>query len=538
MVRFLVLGSVLLAVIGLPLSARATSYLVILLDDVGTDKVGAYAGDTYGASTADDLPDTPNLDALAGVGLRFTNAWTNPVCSPSRASLLTGRYPFQHDVGVLVAAGTPSLSTAESTLPEVLSDAAYTAAALPSGVFGKWHLGEWSTGGTTWSVSGTYADVPNPGEHGFVAFAGTLLGAVETYRSWTRVDWPVGGAAEVATSTTWAPDAAVDDAVRWISGQSGDWMTVVVLQAAHTDEDGTKGRYEGDDLPPFTSCPDVDGDGACSSDEVYLGLVEAADDRVGLLLSDLAAVDPALLEDTVVVVMGDNGTPRNVIDPRLLPSGERAEAGKNSAYESGVRVPLLLTRGCDWMDQSDGAYDGWYSDGSAACAGSAISLASPGLAVSAPVQVMDLYATITELAGSTFPSPSSSISLTPCLSATTASAADCGSAALAGRMQYAETFFRPYTPGSNFGTTGLASSGELAAKAGDFKVVGRIQGSPLRQCMRWELYDLSTDPYETDDLRGGGSVMDGLQTSQYRALRYFISHELAPDWIPSTTCRG
>lgn len=516
-----------------PVQARGV--LVFVLDDLGADKVGAYADERYGSTTPTYLPDTPTMDGLADIGLRFTNVWANPVCSPTRASILTGRYAYQHDIGQIVLSNTPELSTGETTLPEVLADAASTPTAVTSGAFGKWHLGTTSAGGTNWTVAGSYADAANPLRHGFASFDGFLAGSVADYTAWTRVQ-SSGQSGTVATSNTWTPDATLDATADFVAGQAGDWFAWVAINAPHTDEADGESSWESNDLPADVACPDLDGDGACGQSEIYAGLVAAADGRIAEVLADLAATDPALLEDTTILVLGDNGTPSSVLEAPFLASGERTSAGKATVYESGVRVPLVIARGCDWMDQADGSFDGLYDGVEVACQGATEDMVTPGLAVSAPVQVQDVFATVSELAGSSYAAPSSSASLVPCFSATSANASTCGSSAFDSRRQYTEYFKRPYTSATTYGTTGVASSGEAALKRGNHKIVARITGTGSRACVKWEMYDLSTDPYETDDLRAGGSTMTTAQSTAFNALRTYLRTTLAPDWLPTKNC--
>lgn len=76
---------------------RRSNILLIIADDLGNDKVGVYAeGDNK------TRPRTPNIDRLAAEGVRFTNAYSNPVCSPTRAGILTGRYSLRHGVGTII----------------------------------------------------------------------------------------------------------------------------------------------------------------------------------------------------------------------------------------------------------------------------------------------------------------------------------------------------------------------------------------------------------------------------------------------------
>jgi arylsulfatase A-like enzyme len=139
---------------------RPPNVLIVLLDDVGTDKIGAYAEHPRPAHT-------PNLDALAAEGVLFRNAWATPQCSPSRAALLTGRYGRRSGVGRTVQAYESSyeLPPDELTLPEMLRGAPD---AWDSSEVGKWHLATYasvdnvaararraSTGTTRWSRTST-----------------------------------------------------------------------------------------------------------------------------------------------------------------------------------------------------------------------------------------------------------------------------------------------------------------------------------------------------------------------------------------------
>jgi arylsulfatase A-like enzyme len=108
---------------------------------------------------------TPHLDALADSGIRFTRWYSSsPVCSPSRAGLLTGRYPTRTGITQILQGkrGTPGLPQSEITLATALKAAGYK-----TGLFGKWHLGS------------TFEHHPNG--HGFDEFFGFMTGAIDYY---------------------------------------------------------------------------------------------------------------------------------------------------------------------------------------------------------------------------------------------------------------------------------------------------------------------------------------------------------------------
>ena len=119
----------LLVLFPLVAAAEQPNFVVIFADDLGYGDLGAYGSETIR---------TPNLDRMAAEGMRFTDFYaTAPFCSPSRASLLTGRYPVRAGVPyVLFPTELTGLPPAEITIAEILSDEGYATAAI-----GKWHLG-------------------------------------------------------------------------------------------------------------------------------------------------------------------------------------------------------------------------------------------------------------------------------------------------------------------------------------------------------------------------------------------------------------
>lgn len=135
---------------------KQPNFIVIYCDDLGYGDLGCYGSDTV---------KTPHLDGLADEGIRFTNWYSNsPVCSPSRASLLTGKYPARAGVGEILGAkrGSHGLPADEVTLAKALKPAGYRTA-----LFGKWHLG--------------LSEETSPNAHGFDEFFGFKAGCVDFY---------------------------------------------------------------------------------------------------------------------------------------------------------------------------------------------------------------------------------------------------------------------------------------------------------------------------------------------------------------------
>lgn len=273
--------------------------LIVVADDVGVDLVNA-----YGESAA--APCTPNLDALAQEGLLFRNAWACPVCSPTRAALLTGRHGFRTGIGNTVENNESGLSLAETTLPELLTS--YSSACI-----GKWHL------------SG--ADGPlHPNDSGFQHFDGFLRGAVNDYSSWQRV---VDG--QSSLSNAYTTIEFTDQAIAQIAALPQPWLVVLNYNAAHSPFH----------LPPTSLCPV----GACSTTwcegattnsndrRLARAMVESLDVKLGELIAAVDAASP----NSYVFFLGDNGTPGTAsINPFT------AAHAKGTLYEGGVNVPLIV----------------------------------------------------------------------------------------------------------------------------------------------------------------------------------------------------
>jgi arylsulfatase A-like enzyme len=125
--------------------------LLVVLDDVGVDRVAAYGA-------LENPPATPTMDGLAARGVRFDRCWSTPFCSPTRATLMTGRYGFRTGIGVPLREGEKGLSVEEWSLPRTLNAA--TKSAYFTAAIGKWHL------------AGSAAAVEHPRRMGFEHYAG------------------------------------------------------------------------------------------------------------------------------------------------------------------------------------------------------------------------------------------------------------------------------------------------------------------------------------------------------------------------------
>lgn len=292
--------------------AGANNVLLLILDDWGID-----ASELYNAETGPgiQLANMPHIKSLADNGLLFTRGYAQPICSPTRATLLTGRQTYQHGVGNPNTDTT--LPATEMTFPEII------ATEVPEyglASFGTWHLGSGDTG---------------PFETGgWVNFSGTLQGGVQDYSDWTRIKIVDGVLVDDGTLVTnlvangdydspYATSVQVDEAVSFIDAQGNDpWVVWMGFNAPHD---------------PFHDPPaDLAPEGGYSTSgnankDLYVRMLEALDTEIGRLLE---SVD---LSKTNIIVIGDNGTPGQVDQ---APAGGLA-AAKGSLNEGGIHVPFF-----------------------------------------------------------------------------------------------------------------------------------------------------------------------------------------------------
>jgi len=330
-------------------AAAQDNILLVIADDLGVDSLSAYNAGTAGAS----LPATPTLDGLAASGLRFTQAYANPVCSPTRAAILTGQHAWRTGVGTVVTPqSNNSLTAGAFTLPEAF--AANPALGYQLATFGKWHL---SIGPGTNMARCTIG--------GWPSFAGFNGGQVADYQSWVRhVSDGTPAGTSSAPCTNYATTQTVDDALAWIAAQEAlgaPWFAWVAFGAPHAPFH----------LPPAALCPDYatlpgGADIALNPRPYYEAAIQALDTELGRLL---AGIDRA---HTNILFVSDNGTPNEVLQPPF-PAGR----GKGTLYEGGIRVPLIVQ-------------------------GPAV--VAPGRVADQPLHVVDLFDTILELAGISRPS--------------------------------------------------------------------------------------------------------------------------------------
>ena len=379
--------------------------LLVISDDLGLDASSGYQVGT-------DLPVTPTLDALAANGLIFDNAWSSPLCSPTRATILTGRYGIR----TRVLAPSDQISLMETSLQSFIDT--NVPDTYSHAVIGKWHLAGPDNGGND-----------NPNLMGISHYAGLLRGGVQDYFDWEMVENGRESRSNVYTTT-----AFVDLAIDWIAEQEEPWFTWLAFNAPHTPFHlPPLELHDRDDLSPDEQ--DISRDPR----PYYLAAIEAMDRELGRLLGSFSDDTRA---NTIIIYMGDNGTPRRVVQ------GHGRLHAKGSVYEGGVAVPMIISgRGVTRAGERENAL----------------------------VSSVDLFATIADLAGTDTAEFNDSKSFSALLGST-------GD----GPRQYGYTEVK------------VDERDDWALRNSRYKLVQR---GPRRE----ELYDLEMDPYEQENLSGNGS---------------------------------
>ena len=347
-------------------SSPRPNILLIIGDDIGLDvTTDMYPGliddlvKQYGP-TGHNHPDykmidghpasTPTLDTLTQAGMKFTQAWVNTFCSPTRTSILTGLYSVK--TGVLDYMGYLS-ETHHSFVRDLKEKGGYSTA-----VFGKWHI----------AGLGQYPGMM-PKEAGFDLYRGNLSGGIQTYfeydyhiqddttppHEYRTEKAPVRSLPGIAP-TTYAPVVKAADAIAWLTEQEKKnpdkpWFVWFAFNLSH---------ITGQQLPNPMCVPNIDtldevsvkemkacggsfgsaNTGNCSSEALMRAMTNSMDTIIGKLLDVVDKLD----KNTYVIYLGDNGTwmfgsKREFIDNMYITKQGR---GKGTAYESGVRVSMAV----------------------------------------------------------------------------------------------------------------------------------------------------------------------------------------------------
>jgi len=281
-------------------AAEKPNIVFILADDLGSYDVGWRNSEIK----------TPNLDALCQRGAKLENFYVQPVCSPTRSSLMTGRYPMRYglQVGVIRPWADYGLPLEERTLAQALREAGYTTA-----ICGKWHLG---------SIDKAYW----PNARGFDHWYGHLQGALDyfTHIREDKLDWFKNGA--VCEDKGYTTHLVGAEAARLVRDQSKDkpLFLYVPFNAVHDPLQAPE-EYK----TPYAQLK--------GPRRTYAGMVAAMDEMVGKIV---AAVDEtSRRSSTLFIFCSDNGGPR----PGVVTSNGPLRGGKTTLYEGGTRTCAFAT---------------------------------------------------------------------------------------------------------------------------------------------------------------------------------------------------
>jgi arylsulfatase B len=312
--------------------AGAPPNIVILLaDDLGWNDIGYHNPEIL----------TPNLDAFVAGGLELDRFYVAPVCTPTRAGLMTGRYGIRYGMqeAAILQHELHGMPASEELIPEMLARAGYTHRALS----GKWHLGH------LWAAY-------HPLQHGFTETYGAYTGSFsyDTHFKNGELDWHRGY--DPSFDTGYSTDLIADEAIRFIQDRAGEapFFLYVAFNAPHTP---LSAKQECEDRYP----------GLTGTRKTFAAVVSCMDDAIGRILQTLD--DLQIRDNTFVLFLSDNGGDEDN-------GGDNAPLrdDKGEVYEGGIRVPAALA---------------WPGGG----------LLPPGTVLTTPMTYVDIFPTLMRMAG-------------------------------------------------------------------------------------------------------------------------------------------
>ena len=308
------LMSLLLAALATPLAAGTDkpNVVLILADDLGVECLSAYGGTSH---------QTPNIDRLAKEGMRFTRCFANPYCSPSRGQLLTGRYPFQNGLKVVLHSRNQEniyLHPSQPSFPRQLKQHGYA-----TQIVGKWHV----------ALEHKHNTIR---EFGF-----------DHYQTWSIFDEKGG-----KTTRYWSPYLMRDDRV--IADQIKDRYGPDVDLEVYLDFIRTSAKNKQPFLAHYSTClphypweptPDskdktyrAPGPAHKGDPKYFPDMVAYLDKQIGIMLRTLD--DLGIADDTIIMFLADNGTDSGLVN--TWGDGKRIAGGKGTMTDRGTHVPLIV----------------------------------------------------------------------------------------------------------------------------------------------------------------------------------------------------
>lgn len=467
---------------------RRPNVIVILADDLGYGDTGVYGS---------KIVKTPNIDALAADGVRFTQGYvTHPVCAPSRAAILTGRYQQRYgwEFNPVGRDRTGGVARTETFIGDVMKTAGYR-----TGIIGKWHLGEAAgyqpldrgfdeffgvtAGATAFIVDAQPGDemhTPRGSEGSYRTTVNDPLPPTATEQdrmAYVRERAPVRRGRQVVQVKEYLTDAFTDEAVRFIdANRDRPFFLYVAHTAPHTPLQATK-KY----VDRYSHIPD-------KGQRVYAAMVSSLDDSVGAIRAKLKA--EGLENNTLIVFLSDNGCAAYVGGAC---SNAPLAGHKGTHLEGGVRVPFIVA----WPGRIPA-----------------------GRVDQRLVSSLDIAPTAAALAGAKLPKGSDGVDLMPYL---------------AGGNQRTPNPNLFWRAGPNFAIRGgpwkmwianKADPSEAASNAATITPDGtHATVSPLGQHVM--LYDLSKDPQETTNV---AAANPGIVQSLKARIEQWDKANAPPQW--------
>ncbi len=283
--------------------------ILIIADDLGTDYFGFY--ENHG-----DTVDVPNIRRLVNNGIRFQNFMSNPVCSSTRSTILTGRYGFRTGIGNIVGGvgGSGELDIAENSIPKLLKK--YNANIATANI-GKWHL-----------ISPNPAvNLKSPQALGYDWFEGPFIGGLPSFTAWEKYTNGVK-----SNVTTYATTETINNAVTWLKSinKANPFFLWLACNAPHSPY-----HLPPNNLHSYNTLSGTTNDINARPKEYFKASLQALDTEIGRLLDSLKSINR--LDSTDIIFIGDNGN-----STRTAQNGNGDKA-KGTIYQYGVNVPLIIS---------------------------------------------------------------------------------------------------------------------------------------------------------------------------------------------------
>ena len=293
--------------------ATGSNIVFILADDLGVECLSSYGGTSH---------KTPNIDKLASQGMRFTNCFSNPYCSPSRASLLTGRYPFRNGLNEVLfdvrAQANHYLHTDQPSFARQLKQAGYATC-----ISGKWHL----------SFLFNHNTINDFGFDQYQVWQIFRQDSSKTRRYHTPYFNMNGTILADEIKDKYGPDVNLGfllDFIKSSASAKQPFLAYYVTPLPHFPWEPTPDSEDKSYTLP--------NDASKGNPKYFPDMVSYLDKQIGLIMKTLKDLD--IEENTVLIFLADNGTDRDLVNN--LANGKSIAGGKGTMTDRGTHVPMMV----------------------------------------------------------------------------------------------------------------------------------------------------------------------------------------------------